>query len=86
MSFHLCEDCHEAVIKLKEALALLPFFELMCDAFDYAIGIILGQPIDKKPNLIYYASQTLNDVQLNYTAIEKEFLAVVFGLKSLDLI
>ena len=31
--------------------------------------------------MIYYVSKTLNDAQLNYTMIEKEFLAVVFALE-----
>ena len=31
--------------------------------------------------MIYYASKTLNEAQLNYTTIEKEFLAVVFVLE-----
>ena len=53
----------------------------MCDASDYAIVVVLGQRIDKKPHVIYYASHTLNDTQINYTMIEKEFLAVVFAFK-----
>ncbi|CAL2271335.1 unnamed protein product [Prunus armeniaca] len=56
-------------------------FELMCDASDYAIGAVLGQKVNKLPHVIYYASQTLNDVQLNYSTTEKELLAVVFGLE-----
>ena len=28
---------------------------------------------------IYYASKTLNEAQLNYATIEKEFLAIVFA-------
>jgi hypothetical protein len=40
----------------------------------------LGQRIDKLPHVIYYASRTLNDAQLNYSTIEKELLAVVFAL------
>jgi hypothetical protein len=40
-------------------------FEIMCDASDCAIGAVLGQRIDKIPHVIYYASKTLNDAQLN---------------------
>ena len=29
--------------------------------------------------MIYYASQTLNDAQVNYATIEKELLAVIFA-------
>ena len=53
----------------------------MCDAFDFAIGAILGQKINKEPHVIYYASKTLSDAQLNYTTTEKELLAVVFALE-----
>ena len=55
-------------------------FELMCDASDYAIGTVLGQREDKKPHVIYYASWTLNDTQLNYSTTETELLAIVFAL------
>ena len=51
----------------------------MCDTSDYAIGAILGQRADKKLNVIYYASKTLDSAQLNYATTEKEFLAVVFA-------
>ena len=54
-------------------------FELMCDASDYAIGAVLGQKRERIFQVIYYASQTLNDSQLNYTTIEKELLAIVFA-------
>jgi len=52
----------------------------MCDASDYAVGGVLGQRIDKLPHVIYYASRTLNNAQLNYSTIEKELLAVMFAL------
>ena len=55
-------------------------FEIMCDASDYAIGAVLGQRIDKHVHVIYYASKTLNDAQMNYSTTEKELLAVVFSL------
>ncbi|CAN6711676.1 unnamed protein product [Malus baccata var. baccata] len=41
---------------------------------------VLGQRKDKKPHVIYYASRTLNDAQLNYSTTEKELLAIVFAL------
>lgn len=66
--------------KLKEVLTLalviqpsnwdLPF-EIMCDTSDYAVRVMLGQYIDKLPHIIYYASRTLNDAQLNYSTTEK---------------
>jgi len=56
-------------------------FEIMCDASDYAIGAVLGQCIDNRQHVIYYASRMLNEAQLNYTTTEKKFLAVVFVLE-----
>jgi len=53
----------------------------MCDASDYAVGVFLGQRVDKKPYVIYYASHTMNDAQQNYTVTKKEFLAVIFGFE-----
>ena len=53
----------------------------MCDASDYAIGVVFGQREDKKAFVIYYASKTLDSSQSNYTTTEKEFLAVVFALE-----
>ena len=52
----------------------------MCDASDYAIGAVLGQRWDIKPCVISYASQTLNDTQMNYMTTNKELLVVVFAL------
>jgi hypothetical protein len=52
----------------------------MCDASDYAVGTILGQRIDKLSHVIYYASRTLNNAQLNYSTTEKELLVVVFAV------
>ena len=54
-------------------------FELMCDASDFAIGAVLGQKREKIFLVIYYASRTLNDAQLNYATTEKELLAIVFA-------
>ena len=55
-------------------------FEIMCDASDLSIGVVLGQREDGKPYVVYYASKTLNKAQRNYTTTEKELLAVVCAL------
>jgi len=90
MPFDFDEKCLQTWEELKQRLILAPIisapdwtrpFEIMCDAFDYAIGTVLGQLLDKRQHVIYYASRTLNDAQLNYTTTEKEFLAVVFALE-----
>ena len=52
----------------------------MCDASDYAVGVVLGQTKDKKHHTIAYASKTLTGAQLNYATTEKELLAVVFAI------
>ncbi|KAM2163257.1 hypothetical protein ACFX1Q_040963 [Malus domestica] len=83
------EECELAFKQLKEKLTSAPIiappdwslsFELMCDASNYALGAVLGQRKDKQPHVIYYASRTLNDAQLNYSTTEKELLDVVFAL------
>ena len=75
---------------LRTALTIAPVikppdwtlpFEIMCDASDYAVGAVLGQKFNKEPHVIYYASKTLSDAQINYTTTEKELLAVVFALE-----
>lgn len=53
----------------------------MSDASDYALGVVLGQRVEKRLHVIYYASRTLNDAQLNYTTTEKDLLAIVFVLE-----
>ena len=50
----------------------------MCDASDYAIGVVLGEKKERIFQVIHYASRTLNDAQLNYATTKKELLAIVF--------
>ncbi|KAL4354030.1 hypothetical protein GQ457_06G010660 [Hibiscus cannabinus] len=88
--FNFDESCAKAFEDLKKQLASAPIvhspdwslpFELMCDASDFAVGAVLGQREGKIFHVVYYASKTLNDAQLNYTTTEKEFLAVVFAFE-----
>ncbi|KAG9442621.1 hypothetical protein H6P81_018475 [Aristolochia fimbriata] len=87
VKFNFDDDCLHAFKLLKEKLILAPIvvafdwtipFELMCDASDYAVGVVLGQRKEIFVHPIYYASHTLTGPQLNYTTTEKELLAVVY--------
>ena len=52
-------------------------FEIMCDASDYVVGVVLRQRIEKKPT----TTTTLAEAQMNYTTTEKELLAVFYALE-----
>ena len=86
--FEFDSQCLHAFSVLKDKLVSAPIvvapdwsfpFELMCDASDFAIGAVLGQKREKIFQVIYYASRTLNDAQLNYATTEKKLLAIVFA-------
>ncbi|GJX82425.1 putative nucleotidyltransferase, ribonuclease H [Tanacetum coccineum] len=86
--FDFSNDCKKAFNILKEKLTTTPIiispdwnipFELMCDASDFVVGVVLGQRIDGKFKPICYASKTLNNAKDYYTTTEKELLAVVFA-------
>jgi hypothetical protein len=87
--FNVHEDCLIAFYTLKKALVSAPIiqpqdwnllFEIMYDASDYAVGVVLGQCKDKQHYAISYASKTLTGPQLNYAMTEKELLVVVFTI------
>ncbi|XP_028199528.1 uncharacterized protein LOC114384045, partial [Glycine soja] len=90
VEFDFDDWCKEAFDCLKPAVTATPIiqapdwttpFELMCDASNYALGVVLAQKIDKLPRVIYYASRTLDVAQENYTTTEKKLLAIVFALE-----
>nr|GEV02360.1 reverse transcriptase domain-containing protein [Tanacetum cinerariifolium] len=56
-------------------------FELMCDASDFAIGVVLGQHQEKHFRPIHYASKTMTEAESHYTTTEKEMLAVVYAFE-----
>ena len=82
-------DCLEAFNRLKQALISASIiqppdwnipFEIICDASNYVVGVVLGQWKDGKLHAIYYASKTLDPAHINYATTEKELLAVVFAI------
>jgi len=73
----------QQVKRLVTNAPVLKYFEstngvtLQCDASDKGRGPVLMQ--DNHP--IEYASRTLTDPKTRYAQIEKELLAVVYGLE-----
>nr|GEV60388.1 reverse transcriptase domain-containing protein [Tanacetum cinerariifolium] len=88
--FFFFKECVEAFQTLKrkliEASILiapdwdLPF-ELMCDASDFAICVVLGKRQEKHFRPIHYASKTITEGELNYTTKEKQMLAMVYAFE-----
>ncbi|GKF17269.1 reverse transcriptase domain-containing protein [Tanacetum coccineum] len=88
--FFFSSECQSSFEILKKKLTEAPIlvsrdwdlpFELMCDASDYVIGVVLRQRKDKYFRPIHYASNTLSDAQTNYTVTKKELLAVVYAFE-----
>ncbi|XP_073225687.1 uncharacterized protein [Cicer arietinum] len=53
--------------------------ELMCDASDTIVEVVLGRRKDKIFYTIYYASRTPDAAQKNFTTTEKDLLVIVFA-------
>ena len=81
----------EAFQSAKDALqadSLLVHFDpakpivLACDASQYGLGAVLSHVMsDGHERPIAYVSRTLNAAEKNYSQVEKEGLAIVFGVK-----
>ena len=54
----------------------------MCDASPYGVGAVLSQ-IDEQgvERPVSYVSRTLSQAERNYSQLEKEALALIFGTK-----
>ncbi|RDX99533.1 Retrovirus-related Pol polyprotein from transposon 17.6, partial [Mucuna pruriens] len=85
VEFNFDQPCIEAFQELKSGLTFAPIlqapnwdlpFELMCDASNSALGVVLGQLV----HVIAYASITMDPAHQNYTTTEKELLAIGFAL------
>nr|XP_024658736.1 uncharacterized protein K02A2.6-like [Maylandia zebra] len=83
--------CESAFQKAKERLAspkILTHYNpelplrLACDASPYGVGAVLSHVMpDGQERPIAYASRTLSEAERNYAQIEREALAIVFGVR-----
>nr|GEY53716.1 hypothetical protein [Tanacetum cinerariifolium] len=89
--FVFSKDCIDAFETLKKKLTEAPIlvvpdwnlpFELMCDASDFAIGVVLGKRKTKHFQPIHYASKTMTEAQMHYTTTEKDMLAVMYAFEN----
>lgn len=86
------DECDKSFNSLKNYLKNLPLLKfpkpnhplhLYTDASAKAIGACLFQIIDDCALPIYFASRTLNSAEINYSTIDREMLAIVWGIKKL---
>lgn len=88
----LGDDHEQAFRTLKRKLTEAPVlacpdfaktFILQTDASDFGLGAVLTQEFAEGERVIAYASRHLNAAERNYSATEKECLAIVWGVRKM---
>ena len=91
IKYHWDQPQQEAFEKLRDLITTQPIlqypdfkkpFIVTTDASNYAIGAVLSQGKIGEDLPIAYASRTLNDAETRYATIEKELLAILFGVEN----
>lgn len=89
-AFRWTDEAEEAFKKLKDALVSAPIlavpdfekpFVVHCDASAYGLGGMLSQDINGREHPIAYVSRALSKAEQNYSATEREALAVIFAVE-----
>ncbi len=79
-SFETLREC-----LITPTIVALPDFDgefiIFTDASNYGIISVLSQMQDDKEVVIAYSSRHLNSAERNYSAIEREALAIIYGIK-----
>lgn len=84
------DEAVESFSKIKSLLVSAPIlaspdfskiFSIQCDASGYGVGGVLTQGVGEEECVVAYASRTLNKAERNYSATERELLAVIFCIQ-----
>ena len=80
-SFQIAKDALQqdsVVVHYDESKPLI----LSCDASQYGLGAVLSHVMEKSEERpVAFASRTLNAMEKKYSQLEKEALAIIFGIK-----
>lgn len=84
------KECREAFTRVKEAICedvMLAHFDpgakllLVCDASMEGVGAVLMQKVGSEPERpVAFASRVLHAAERNYSVLDREGLAIMFGL------
>ena len=90
--FSWSDNMEKAFQKLKQCLLIAPVLELfnpdkklrvVTDASDFAVGgVLLQESADSEWHPIAYCSRRLTQSERNYTAVERETVAIIYALQA----
>ena len=84
--------CQEAFDRIKEILASAPVLAhycpkkklyLQCDASPFGLGVVMSQTdeVSGKEHPIAFANRSLSNTERNYAQIDREALAIIYGVQ-----
>ena len=88
---HKCEDASKVANRLVTSEQVLAHYDpdlpvrVACDASPYGLGAVLSHMMsDGSEKPVAFASRTLNRAEINYSQIDKEALALVWGIRKFN--
>ncbi|GFY27833.1 retrovirus-related Pol polyprotein from transposon 297 [Trichonephila clavipes] len=87
------KGCEKVFVEFKGNLVSKPIlfapdfskdFILQTDASDIGAGVVLSQKINGEEHPILYLSKKILKAERNYSTVERELAAIIFGLKRLN--
>ncbi|GBN76577.1 Retrovirus-related Pol polyprotein from transposon 17.6 [Araneus ventricosus] len=87
--FYWNKECQQAFLKLKEEISsdrvLVPFdpelpVTLATDASPVGVAAVLSHIVDNVETPVAFASRSLTEAERNYSQLDRESLAIIFGV------